>query len=134
MYDTPLDMQQMVQYLRDFGKRAQGDEKDYDLRGAWLSGARPGPNGHFTDQFKKPNHPTFSEESQYSIPVAQGGIHQGGYWADSNANGISNTFTPSPEMYSDQERMRQLAKYLRGPAEKGHVLMVPPTISAPRSE
>lgn len=121
MYDTPLDMQQMVQYLRDWGRKAQLDEKDYDLRGAWLGGFKPG-SGHGTDQFKKPNHPTFSEESQYSSA-----LHPGGRWTD-------DTFVPSPQMYSDQERMRQLAQYLKGPAEQGKIYMVPPTIAAPRSE
>jgi hypothetical protein len=39
---------------------------DYDVNGYFLSGQGTSPNGHMTDQFKKPNHPTFSDESIYS--------------------------------------------------------------------
>lgn len=40
---------------------------DYDLRGAFKAGSTPdAASGHFPDTFKKPNHPTFSVESQYA--------------------------------------------------------------------
>ena len=45
-------------------------EGDYDLRGYWLDpqtvkqGIKDGQ--HFTDRYKKPNHPTFSTESKYA--------------------------------------------------------------------
>lgn len=39
---------------------------DYDLRGAFKAGLKPGPDGHWPDTYKKPNHPTFSDESIYS--------------------------------------------------------------------
>ena len=40
---------------------------DYDLRGAFKAGLQPDPQtGHWPDTFKKPNHPTFSVESQYA--------------------------------------------------------------------
>ena len=39
---------------------------DYDLRGAFKAGLTPDTNNHWSDEFKKPNHPTFSEESKYS--------------------------------------------------------------------
>lgn len=40
---------------------------DYDLRGAYKEGARADPkNGHWPDTFKKPNHPTFSNQSKYA--------------------------------------------------------------------
>lgn len=42
------------------------DGSDYDYRGAFAAGADRDGSGHMTDQFKKPNHPTFSDESQYS--------------------------------------------------------------------
>lgn len=56
---------------------------DYDLRGAFLAGVKPaGPEagkdqGHFPDTFKKPNHPTFSVESQY----AKAAPERAGMWA-----------------------------------------------------
>lgn len=39
---------------------------DYDLRGAFAAGIRPSQAGHWPDTYKKPNHPTFSDESQYA--------------------------------------------------------------------
>jgi hypothetical protein len=39
---------------------------DYDQRGAYLASASRQPNGHWGDRFKKPNHPTFSDQSQYA--------------------------------------------------------------------
>lgn len=99
-------------------------EDDYDYS---VGGARDPVTGHWSDKGKRPNHPTFSEESIYSTPQTPGGR-----WADSNANGLTNTFVPSQQMYDDQQRMKYLVEYLRGPAENGKVLMVPPTIAAPR--
>lgn len=51
----------------------QGNTYDYDMRGAYKAGAGQAANGHFTDQFKKPNHPTFSDQSQYSTATTPGG-------------------------------------------------------------
>lgn len=39
---------------------------DYDLRGAFKAGVTPSANGHFPDTYKKPNHPTFSDQSNYA--------------------------------------------------------------------
>jgi hypothetical protein len=40
---------------------------DYDLRGAFKAGLKPDPtSGHWPDTFKKPNHPTFSDQSKYA--------------------------------------------------------------------
>ena len=61
---------------------------DYDARGFWKAGAGTSNNGHGSDQWKKPNHPTFSTGSQYN------GIdgNQGGTWGK-QPNG-SWTFAP----------------------------------------
>lgn len=41
--------------------------EDYDLRGAYKSGLqRDSESGHMSDKYKKPNHPTFSDESIYA--------------------------------------------------------------------
>jgi hypothetical protein len=65
------------------------DTYDYDLRGAWKSGAGQAANGHFPDTFKKPNHPTFSTESQYN------GDHGmiGGTWVEDKGK---QAFVPGP--------------------------------------
>lgn len=56
--------------------------RDYDLRGAWKAGAQEAANGHLTDEFKKPNHPTFSSESIYSGKNGE----QGGQWSKDKAD------------------------------------------------
>jgi hypothetical protein len=50
--------------------------QDYDLRGAWKKNAHSATNGHLPDDWKKPNHPTFSNESIYSGPYTPGGQWQ----------------------------------------------------------
>ncbi|HXK19672.1 MAG TPA: hypothetical protein VNG33_17800, partial [Polyangiaceae bacterium] len=44
-----------------------GGVDDYDYQAAERAGVKPDPaTGHMPDTFKKPNHMTFSNESQYS--------------------------------------------------------------------
>jgi hypothetical protein len=89
-YNTPLsppDEAKFQKWIASTGR--QNDLNDYDLRGAWQSGAATSPNGHLPDTYKKPNHPTFSNESQYhGVDGYQGGAWGGG------ANGAPWTFTP----------------------------------------
>jgi hypothetical protein len=40
--------------------------QDYDLRGAYADGIDRDANGHLPDTYKKPNHETFSDESDYA--------------------------------------------------------------------
>lgn len=61
---TPADEQRFQAWKQQFAPHDSG--QDYDLRGAFKAGLTPGPNGHFSDRFKKPNHPTFSDQSQYA--------------------------------------------------------------------
>lgn len=84
-YDTKLTPAQEAQFQVWKAKNAPNDSgEDYDLRGLFLSGQGTDQRGHATDQFKKPNHPTFSDESQYS--GKDGNV--GGHWGD------NGTFTP----------------------------------------
>lgn len=54
------------------------DDFDYDYYSYYMNGGREGiDSGHFTDAFKKPNHPTFSDESIYSVPENPGGHWNG---------------------------------------------------------
>ncbi len=71
------------------GRNVGNDNYDYDLRGWWK--ANPGVDlsgAHLTDTYKKPNHPTFSDQSQYH------GVdgYQGGSWG--KTDGGSWSFTP----------------------------------------
>ena len=82
-FNTPISPDEEAAFQKWAGPRA-GDLSDYDLRGAWKAGATASPNGHLPDTFKKPNHPTFSNESKYSGEQTPGGewIDKGdGKWA-----------------------------------------------------
>lgn len=67
-YDTKLTPEQETQFQSWKAKFAPNDSgEDYDLRGAFKAGLSPDPKtGHWPDTYKKPNHPTFSVESQYA--------------------------------------------------------------------
>jgi hypothetical protein len=63
---------------------------DYDLRGAYKSGLTPDPqSGHWPDTFKKPNHPTFSNQSQYATGA---NAAKAGHWE--GPEGPDQTFVP----------------------------------------
>lgn len=88
LYNTELTSEEEINYqkwLKDFSKKTGRDRSkdtfDYDLRGFFKSGQEPGKEGHLTDQFKKPNHPTFSNESIYSgAELPNGETAVGGQW------------------------------------------------------
>ena len=90
-YNTPIPADKKQDYLKwifqnslKSGHDVTRDMGDYDVQGAAMSDMQTAANGHGTDQFKKPNHPTFSTGSQYN------GVdgYQGGTWG-------SNGYTPS---------------------------------------
>lgn len=59
------------------GRDVSKDEQDYDLEGYYNTLKANEGTGHMPDTFKKPNHPTFSDQSKYHVPV----IRQGGTWS-----------------------------------------------------
>jgi hypothetical protein len=67
-FDTPLsdeDEQAFQAWKQNYAPHDSG--ADYDLRGAFKAGLRPdAKSGHWPDTFKKPNHPTFSDQSTYA--------------------------------------------------------------------
>ena len=66
-YDTPLSPPEEIGFQQWKAKNAPHDSgQDYDLRGAYKAGLTPAANGHWADTYKKPNHPTFSDQSQYA--------------------------------------------------------------------
>ena len=78
-FDTNLTPEQEKQFLLWKAKNAPNDSgEDYDLKGAFLSQGAKDARGHMTDQFKKPNHPTFSVESKYNGTGGQ----VGGKWVE----------------------------------------------------
>jgi hypothetical protein len=98
-FDTPLsetEQQLYADWLKNESERRgrdlSKDIEDYDLQGYWKSGAAKDTttNGHMPDTFKKPNHPTFSVESQYHGAETPEGIAAGGKWEG------DTVFVPGP--------------------------------------
>lgn len=72
-FETVLPPTQEAKFQQWKLQAAPNDSgEDYDLRGAFLAGASPDKNGHWPDTYKKPNHPTFSNESIYAKGRAAG--------------------------------------------------------------
>ncbi len=73
-YDTKLTPDEESKFQKWKSVNAPNDSgEDYDLRGLYMSGGGTDERGHATDKFKKPNHPTFSTQSQYHTPQTPGG-------------------------------------------------------------
>lgn len=89
-YNTPISKELEKQYKNYLGnlEAPLRSSYDYDIQGAFLDGVQTGANGHLTDKFKKPNHPTFSMESIYHNK--DGNV--GGFWTVINGKDV---FVPS---------------------------------------
>jgi hypothetical protein len=85
-YNTPLTQAAEGDFQRWKKRNAPDDSGvDYDLRGAYKAGSsRDAQSGHWKDRYKKPNHPTFSDESQYAKGDQR---DRAGHW-------IGDTFVP----------------------------------------
>lgn len=99
-----------------------GSTYDYDARGFWKSGANAASNGHGADTWKKPNHPTFSDQSMYS---GKDGF-VGGKW-DKGSNG-SWSFEPS-KTNLEFHPAEQLQQYFQQ-NERGNTLKMPQATNA----
>jgi hypothetical protein len=115
LYNTPLTPVGEDLYRRQFDPQASAD---YDMRGAWAQLGGQVPQGvHLTDQFKKPNHPTFSTGSQYAT-----GDQQGGHWIELPTGQWA--FMPSPTNLSNFGQ-QNLQRYF-DKVEPGNLLLTPP--------
>ena len=67
-YNTSLSPEDEHAFQTWKSQNAPNDSgADYDLRGAYRANMQRDPDsGHMGDRFKKPNHPTFSDQSQYA--------------------------------------------------------------------
>ena len=95
------------------------DLYDYDLRGYWRRHRTADlSEAHLPDTYKKPNHPTFSDESQYH---GVEGLH-GGRWTRRADNTWS--FTPgrtNMTLYGPNRLRRYFER-----VEPGNEVVVPP--------
>ena len=120
-YNTKLSNEEEYQFKDWYSKvsRYKGlsenpddPNQSYDYRGYWKNEDRNGilgddPYAHFIDRYKKPGHPTFSNESQYSNEETPGGS-----WSqDESGNWY---FNHSP--YTAQN-IAKTQQYLRGTGE-----------------
>lgn len=96
-YNTPLNTYEQQLYNNKF---SPGDNWDYDMQG-WNKAnpdASPHTGAHYPDDFKKPNHPTFSDESIYN------GVdgHQGGSWSkDTDGQDVFTAGPTNIQMHGD---------------------------------
>jgi hypothetical protein len=106
------------QQAAQIGRNPAADTYDYDMRGFWQSGEPVAANGHSGDAYKKPNHPTFSNQSRYQgADGATGGTWSGGQdgrpWGFTpSTTNLQNRGVAGMERYFDQ-------------SEKGNYLMLP---------
>ena len=102
----------MVSESIDKGRDITMDEGAYDVRGAWVDKGQSGklfPKGHGFDTHKKPNHPTFSNESKYATKE-----NPGGSWL------IKDTFVvPKTNEFKGKALKKYMDKYEPGIAVVG---------------
>ncbi len=67
-FETKLsdDEESKFQEWRKANVNPEDTGENYDFRGAFKAGLKPGEDGHWLDTYKKPTHPTFSDESIYA--------------------------------------------------------------------
>lgn len=121
-YLTPDQEAEYNQWRSSLPKNLQNDA-DYDLRGAFLQSVKADGRAHMTDKFKKPNHITFSSESQYS-----GALSQGGKWVDDGRGGYVFWASPTNLEYNQPSA---LASYFKQ-YEKGNTVVLPIDYRLPR--
>jgi hypothetical protein len=100
-YNTQLSPEEEAKFPDWKAKYAPNDTgQDYDLRGAFRADVTPDPErGHLPDTFKKPNHPTFSDQSMYH--GVNGNV--GGTWGnDNNKDFFVPSTTNLENMHPDQ--------------------------------
>jgi hypothetical protein len=97
-FNTQLSPDEEQQFQAWKAQNAPKDSgADYDLRGAFKAGLQPGANGHWADTYKKPNHPTFSDQSQYAkLAPEKAGRWDGDTYIPPRAQNVSDT-TPPPD-------------------------------------
>lgn len=106
--DTPIPDARQQDYQNWLGKLPANlrGTSDYDLQGAFLADAKP-EGGHLTDKFKKPNHMTFSTESQYSGKSGE----IGGRWVKSGDNWMFYASPTNLKHHSAEELQDYFRQY-----------------------
>ncbi|SRR6266498_2760271 len=124
-YNTPLSSSEEMAFNRFIadqrkweGRDYSRDMQNYDMRGWWKKHrGQQVHSGHFEDDFKKPNHPTFSTQSMYH---GRDG-YEGGTWL--RRTDKSWTFSPG-KTNLDYWGPEALTDYF-GRVEPGNMLILP---------
>lgn len=108
-YNTQLAPDDERAFQRWKARYAPNDSGyDYDLRGAYQAGLKPdAKTGHWPDTYKKPNHPTFSDQSRYASAAPD----RAGQWD-------GDTYVPpkqKPWAMNWDWPMAEAESYARGP-------------------
>ena len=121
-HNTPLTPENETRFKnwiergkQKYGRDLSPDMEDYDLKGYWINGGHTNEafragTGHAPDTYKKPNHPTFSDESIYhGKPSPYGGTWQGGKWSN---DGTNDFYTPSKHMLTYTHPVSRMTNYM----------------------
>jgi hypothetical protein len=95
------------------------ESEDYDTYAAYKAGIQPDERGHLTDEYKKPNHITFSDESVYA---REKGAPPAGKWVGSDEEGWA--FYASPTNIQNAGGVEPLQEYFQN-NEPGVKLVLP---------
>jgi len=124
-YDTPLSPLEESVFQHWKQRVAPNDSgEDYDLRGAFKAGAEPSENGHMPDTWKKPNHPTFSDQSKYyKYSPSSAGSWKGEEFSGPNMiHPIANLTNTPDEIMAGLEGVRNsMNKGVAGPTQRERV-------------
>lgn len=125
-FNTKLPPTEEAAYIQ-FARKTGMADHDYDLRGAYSEGIMPDERMHMPDKYKKPNAPTFSNESIYSDGSA------GDWTKDRNGDWV---FTAGPANFKGQTPM-DLLNYWKHAEPDAQLIMPPEAVAlmkAPGSE
>jgi len=101
----PSNFDPYLAWLLKYGVK-QSD--DYDTRGAFKAGLTPDKRGHLGEEYKLPNHITYSEDS---LAAKKKGAPAPGKWVGSNKDGW--TFYASPTNIENAGGTDKLIDYFK---------------------
>jgi hypothetical protein len=112
----------LMDEFKDTGKDWKKDMADYDVQGFFKAGETL-RGGHGTDKYKKPSHPTFSNESIYSGSRTPDGKGQyiGGQWG---REGDRDTYTPHQSMFDNGTHNKDIMQKYFDAEEEGNRLIL----------
>ena len=114
----------MMEESQARGRDVSKDIFDYDLRGFFKAGETLDGRGHGVDTYKKPSHPTFSNQSMYhGAPTLDGkGVYLGGEWGHDDSVNV-DTYRPHPKMFINKTHNPEFLRKYFDKYETGNKLL-----------